>query len=155
AQWWARAPVAAAGDVDVLLLPQFAPCSLSGTIDPRSAPVLAPFGDRRLMIVGSAGGASTPKTFVAPLDTGAISSLPVGLQTSRAGPSATAFGDGLLVAGGTIPDTSTVLADAVVYDSAKGDFDQANPIKLDQPRTSHGAVALLTGETLLVGGAGE
>jgi hypothetical protein len=154
ASWLARGPVPPSGDVDLMILPQAVPCSLTGAIDGRTAPLLAPFGDRRVMIVGGTPTtSSTPQTFVARLDTGAVAPVAGGLLTLRAGATATAFGDGVLVAGGTATDGDGVQSNAEVYDSATDSFDQMIA-DLGGPRTQHGAVVLSTGQTLLVGGAG-
>jgi hypothetical protein len=159
-QWGALGPVPPSGDVDVLLLPELAPCTLSDPmvgmpIESRTDPVLAAFGDRRVMIAGNYGTSGTVVTYVARLDTGVVAPVGGDLTTPRTDATATAFGDGVLVAGGTLPGEPTVPSgDAEVYDPATDSFRTAKPITLDQPRARHGAAVLATGETLLVGGVG-
>jgi hypothetical protein len=100
------------------------------------------------------------------LTTGGFERLPFGLSTRRSYPSITAFQSpedaaaGLpsaaLVAGGEDPN-SRALASAEIYlpsigaPKDIGDFDRQR-IDLSEPRSRHGAVVLVTGETLLVGG---
>lgn len=81
-----------------------------------------------------------------------------GLPRPRAFASATAFGDGVLVAGGIDPNERSDAADDVVADSAlvfsAGHFENGL-IGLGDARAHHGAVTLAGGETLLVGGVGQ
>jgi hypothetical protein len=76
---------------------------------------------------------------------------------ARAFATVTAFGSGLLLAGGENPLETDVVAErearrtAAVYDPALGSFDGVL-IELELARTRHAAVVLATGETLLVGG---
>jgi hypothetical protein len=78
-----------------------------------------------------------------------------GLPRPRAFASATAFGEGVLVAGGVDPNDPGDATDDVVVDTGfvyTADHFESAPIELGDARAHHGAVALVTGETLLVGG---
>ena len=89
------------------------------------------------------------------LDTGEIAPVNPDLLTPRTRASVTAFGTGALVAGGIDSrNGGAVLDKAEVYDPALGGFDQQHPIVLSTQRANLGAVVLVTGETLLVGGVG-
>jgi hypothetical protein len=160
--WMGRASVAASGDVHVLLLPSLSSCALTTPPrwDARSGSQLASIGPGaggRVLVVGGMSGTSTSPTYVARLDTGAVSRVPpsTDLRTPRVrGASVTPFGDGALVAGGVGEDNAT-LDTAEVFDSQIGGFDQQQPpVLLSEARSDHGAAALATGETLLVGGVG-
>jgi hypothetical protein len=153
--WEGVAAVPSSGDVDVLLLPTLASCPLTATVGPRVHSVLAPVGSGRVLVVGGTAN-PTPFTFLARLDTGAIDAVTPDLLTPRTDASVTAFGPGALVAGGTSSD-GRVLDTAEAYSTsagAAGGFDQQNPLQLSEPRTRHGAVVLVSGATLLVGGKG-
>jgi hypothetical protein len=162
------ASVADKGDVDLLILPR-EPCALSQPSSPltsRTNPALGAIDARHLLVAGGAGiGTETPHSFVADLSTGTVTALATGLTDPRADATVTPFGDpgGALVAGGTKPETGEVLQTAEVYvppgasgaspalTGPAGDFDGA-PIPLSTARARQGAIALATGETLLVGG---
>jgi hypothetical protein len=115
-------------------------------------------GGRAILVAG------LDPPFGAPINTSAFALVwdartgeklaPVGMAHRRAWATATAFGEGALVAGGL--DRQYLPAKAV--DSAlvfrKGAF-QEPPIALGDARARHGAVVLANGETLLVGGEGE
>ena len=113
-----------------------------------------------MLVVGGAGN-PVPATFVARLDTGAVTALASGgdLATPRTGASVTAFGGGALVAG-CVSNEGAILSDAEVYDpgagggSGAGGF-EATTISLSGPRAKHGAVVMASGQTLLVGGQGS
>lgn len=154
--WEGVGSVPSSGNVDVLLLPTLASCSLTATVGPRTGSVLSPVVGDRVLVVGGTGD-PTPSTFVASLDTGAIDAVSPDLLTPRTNASVTVFGPGALVAGGTSSD-GRVLDSAEVYSTSTGTpaggFDQQNPLQLSEPRTQHGAVVLVSGVTLLVGGKG-
>jgi hypothetical protein len=157
--WTGVADVPGAGDVDVLLLPQFAWCALNAPAQgQRLGATMAAIAPRRVMIAGGveiSDAGTTPHTFLANLDTGSIEAVSPDLLTPRSHASVTAFGAGALVAGGVDPfQLGTVLQTAEVYDPNPGGFDQQNALMLGAPRSEHGAVVLATGETLLVGGVG-
>ena len=161
-EWQGMGPIAAAGEVDVLVTPTLTSCALSTHVGSRSGSVLAPFGDRRVLVVGGTApttdGASPPAaapTYSANLQTGAVQRASPDLLTPRTRAGVTAFGDGALVAGGVDPRAGgAVLSTAEVFDAALGGFDQQSPILLSGARADPGAVVLATGETLLVGGIG-
>ncbi len=155
-RWQGEADVAATGGVDLLLLPTLTSCALSHTVDAGARPgaALAPVGSQRVLVVG--GIATTaPRTFVLRLDTGETDAASPDLLTPRTGASVTAFGTGALVAGGVDSrGGDEVLDKAEVYEPELGGFDQQHPITLSTQRAELGAVVLVTGETLLVGGVG-
>jgi hypothetical protein len=138
----------------------------SGTISPSvGGQALTMFdGGRGLLLAGLLPAPSQPRSaaaFALALDlmTGEISPAlsTAGLPRPRAFATATAFGDGALVAGGVDPNEPGDPGDDVVVDTAfvfsAGRFESA-PIELGDPRAHHGAVTLVSGETLLVGGIG-
>ncbi|HEX3344400.1 MAG TPA: hypothetical protein VHS09_07490, partial [Polyangiaceae bacterium] len=148
--WEGVGPVPASGEVDVLLLPTLSSCPLTQSVGARTGSTMAPIGGGRVLIVGGTG-AQVPSTYVARLDTGEVDSLGTNdLQTPRTATTVTAFGDGALVAGG-LAAGNQVLDDAEVYTVASGGF-VATTIALSGPRMEHGAVVLVSGQTLLVGG---
>ena len=162
--WQGVGPVPGTGAVDVLILPDHASCPLTSggdagaALGTRSGSVLAPIGSGQVLLVGGStrdeeGGTSAPLTFVASLTTGAVQPVSVDLLHPRTGASATAFGDGALVAGG-IDSAGTVLSSAEMYSTATGGFDQQNLVTLSEARAHHGAIAVASGQTLLVGGLG-
>ncbi len=154
--WTGRAAVAGAGDVDVLLLPSLASCPLTTNVGARAGSRLASLGGPggRVLVVGGSG-TSTPQTYVARLDTGAVAVASPDLRTPRVrGASVTPYGDGALVAGG-VGDANVALNTAEIFDTQASGFDQRDPpILLSEARSDQGAVVLATGETLLVGGVG-
>ena len=148
--WEGVGTVPSKGDVDVLLLPTLSSCALTQSVGARTGSVMAPIGGGRVLIAGGTGS-TVPSTYVARLDTGEVDSLGTNdLQSPRTLTSITAFGDGALVAGG-LSAANVVLADAEVYSTAGGGF-VSPPIPLSGPRMQHGAVVLVSGQTLLVGG---
>jgi hypothetical protein len=144
--WEGVAPLAPAGDVDVLLLPSTTPCALRGTIR-QGAGTLGITGGQRALLVGATSG-----SVVLRLDTGALDPLAAGLQGPRTSAAVTPFGAGALVAGGIVG--GGVAADAAVYDPVRGAF-EPQTIALSAPRSAAGAAVLATGETVLVGGVGK
>jgi len=148
--WEGVGAVPATGDVNVLLLPTLNSCALTQPVGPRTGSVMAPIGGEQVMIVGGTGN-PVPSTYVASLDTGAVASLGTNdLQTPRTATTVTAFGDGALVAGG-LSAANVVLQNAEVYSTSTGGFG-GQLIALSGPRMQHGAVVLVSGQTLLVGG---
>jgi len=159
-EWLAVTSVPARGDVDGLLLPSLTSCALPQSLGPRTDSKLAPLPGQRALVVGGSGADAglLPSTYVARLDTGEVSKVTTELRPARIHMSVTAFGGGALVAGGIdarpgnpVPDAPSY---AEVYVPSLGGFDQHNDIRLSEPRARHGAVVLVTGETLLVGGTG-
>jgi hypothetical protein len=145
--------VASSGDVSVLVLPALASCALTADVGARTGSAIAPIGGQQVLVVGGQGN-PVPDTYLARLDTGAVTKpAGSGLTTPRTDASVTAFGAGALVAGGTNAD-GDVLANAEVFDPASGGFGGAG-ITLSEPRTRQGAVVLASGQTLLVGGLGS
>jgi hypothetical protein len=151
--WAGVASVPHAGDVDVLLLPSLTSCALSTPVDQRTGATLAPLAGGQVLVVGGMGN-PVPSTFIADMTTGSIEPVVTGLPAPRVRASATAFGEGALVAGGIASD-GTVLETAEVYEPSLRGFDQERPIQIGDARADQGAVVLTTGETLLVGGIGS
>ena len=149
--WLGRQRVATSGDVDALLLPSLASCTVAGGFGTGS--LLAPIGSDVLVVGGTAN--PKPPTNRVRHDTGQIEAVRPDLRTPRThGASATAFAEGLLLAGGVGEDGS-ILDTAEVFDPLVDGFDQSNaPLLLSEARSEQGAVVLATGETLLVGGVG-
>jgi len=157
--WRGISIVPGAGPVDVLVWPQDEACRLSADVERRQSSTIAAIDDRRVIVVGgrSLESTSVPRTYVADLTTGDVTALELGVASRRSQPTITRFAQGALVAGGSDPDSGAPLDTAEVYksgpDGTLGDFDQT-PIRLTEPRSLHGAVTLLSGRTLLVGGEG-
>ncbi|HEV3190225.1 MAG TPA: hypothetical protein VGY54_06985, partial [Polyangiaceae bacterium] len=159
-EWLGVTSVPATGDVNGLLLPSLTSCALPEILGMRNASTLAPLPGQRALVVGGsdADAGVLPSTYLARLDTGGVSKVTTELRPARIHMSVTAFGGGALVAGGVdarpgnpVPDAPNY---AEVYVPSLGGFDQRNDIRLSEPRARHGAVVLVTGETLLVGGTG-
>jgi hypothetical protein len=156
-EWLGAGSIPAQGAVDVLLLPSLLSCPFSTQVGSRMGSTLGAIGGQRVLVVGGSDATSTPPTssptYVARLDTGEVAAVRPELGTPRTKASVTAFGGGGLVAGGfDIPGMT--LNTAEVYTPELGGFDQQHPIFLSGARADHGAVVLVTGETLLVGGVG-
>jgi hypothetical protein len=155
-EWLGAGSIPAQGAVDVLLLPSLRSCPFSGPVGSRTGSMLGAIGGQRVLVVGGSDANLTPSaTYVARLDTGEVDVVgdQHDLGTPRTKASVTAFGGGGLVAGGF--DTSGIPRDtAEVYMPELGAFDQQHRIVLSGARADHGAVVLVTGETLLVGGVG-
>lgn len=157
--WRGLASVRPEGPVDVLVWPQDEACRLSTDVERRQASSIAAIDEHRVIVVGgrSLQDASVPRTYVADLSTGDVRALELGVASRRSQPTITRFVGGALVAGGADPDTGAPLDTAEVYVAGAGgglgDFDQT-PIRLTEARSLHGAVTLLNGRTLLVGGEG-
>jgi hypothetical protein len=156
-QWNGVGLVPPSGDLDVLLWPDHASCGLSATIPFVENPALGIIDARHALVVG--GGLTLadnrfPQSFVIDLGTGRVTAMPHGPLTSRARATVTPFGAGAIVAGGVRSDDNTPLDTFEVWDPSTGDFD-GNRLPLTRERADHGAIALVTGETLLVGGTGK
>jgi len=165
-RWLGLAPIAASGDVDVMILPEALSCALAtgvGGSGARTGSTLAAVGTRALLVGGVSSGANgneIPSTFVVDLETAAATQLDqrVDLQTPRSNASVTTFGDGALVAGGgpaSPRPTGPALGTAEIYSPALGGFDRSTTVKLSEPRAHQGAVVLAGGQTLLVGGSSD
>ena len=172
--WRGLADVPSHGAIDVLVWPARSSCRLSANVEQRTSMSFGVFG-RHFMIAGgrSMDGTQVPHTYVGDLASGVVQQLTFGMSTRRSRASVTEFrapsdppgASVALVAGGHDPDSGTSevpyrpIATAEVYvprigaPGDVGDFEEAH-IDLSEPRTRHGAVALATGETLLVGGRG-
>jgi hypothetical protein len=138
----------------LLLLPYRAPCALTDPIDARTGATLGAIDPTRALLVGGKGSAgAVPTTALVDLARGTVAPLGGGLLVPRTRATITPWAGGAVVAGGERPDTGELVASAEVFASASGDFDGA-PIALSEARTHHGAAALVSGETLLVGGRG-
>ena len=165
-RWLGLAPIAASGDVDVMILPEALSCALAtgvGGSGARTGSALAAVGTRALLVGGVSSGASgneIPSTFVIDLETAAATQVDqrADLQTPRSNASVTAFGDGALVAGGgpaSPRPTGPALDSAEIYSPALGGFDRSTTVKLSVARAHQGAAVLSTGQTLLVGGSSD
>jgi hypothetical protein len=152
-EWLGAGSIPAQGAVDVLLLPSLLSCPFSKQVGSRTGSTLGAIGGQRVLVVGGSDATSTPFTYAARLDTGEVGRVRPDLGTPRTKASVTAFGAGGLVAGGFAIGGMT-LNTAEVYAPELGGFDQQHPILLSGVRADHGAVVLVTGETLLVGGVG-
>ncbi|NRA32799.1 MAG: hypothetical protein HRU17_05615 [Polyangiaceae bacterium] len=150
--------------IDISLWPESGSCLLSAgsadylqELDGKALAVLP--NSNTLLVAGGFSETSNEETVGAitvALDTGIASSIPAerALRQRRGFASATAFGDGILVAGGTDGINGTVSASADVYNPAIDGFDPVS-INLSSGRTQHGAVVLRDGRTLLVGGLND
>lgn len=152
--WSGIATLPPSGAVDVLVLPNLTSCPLSASVGTRTGSTLAAIASERVLVVGGVAGRDmSAATFVANLDTGQVAPAKTDLLTPRQGATVTPFGDGGLVAGGVDPRSGgQVLATAEVFAPDANGFDQSKRVTLSAPRMDHGAVVLVTGETLLVGG---
>lgn len=164
--WRGTAMVPPSGPVDVLVWPGGEVCEWSRNVESRANPSFAVFGHHAMIAGAETTGGAVPLTFVADLRTGVLQELELGVATRRTRATITAFRktpgeepSSALVAGGEDPDTGAPLATAEIYtpnpsvEGAIGDFERER-IDLTEARTKHGAVELVTGETLLVGGIG-
>ncbi len=158
-RWLGLAGIPATGNLDVLLLPWMASCSLQRSGGIAGATIAPVGGDSLLIVGGTAGdaGLQAPANGVVHLDTDSVDPIFPELMTPRLSATVTVFGDGGLVAGGrSYPGAGGgVLNTAEVYAPALGGIDQKNFITLSTYRADHGAAVLVTGETLLVGGVGQ
>jgi hypothetical protein len=151
--WSGTATLPPAGQVDALVTPMLLSCPFSTRVGARTGSAVAAIAGDRVLVVG---GDQAAPTFVASLDTGRVAAARPDLLTPRQGASVTPFGSGGLVAGGADPRSGgQVLATAEVFAPDPGGFDQQHAIALSTPRMDHGAVVLVTGETLLAGGVGS
>jgi hypothetical protein len=131
---------------------------LSTSVDRGTGVTLGTMSPTLALVVGGAAPASDPPTraWVVDLAVGSLTPMRDGLLTPRSFATVTPFGGGALVAGGLRAADGMPLETAEVFVPKLhdvGDFDRA-PIALSGPRFDHGAIALTTGETLLIGGRG-
>ncbi len=157
-RWLGVTAVAPTGNLDVLLLPSMASCALSQPLTGVGA-TIAPIDASTILIAGGVSGDAglvAAPSRVVHLGSDSIVPMKPDLVTPRIGATVTPFGDGGLVAGGRnwMPG-GAVLDTAEVYSSELGGIDQGQRITLSTNRSDHGAVVLVTGETLLVGGVGQ
>jgi hypothetical protein len=153
-EWRGVAPVGTTGDVNALLWPVGFACPLSEDLALATDRGVGSFDATHVLVTGGLSN-QAPLSYVADLSTGRIQTLPEGPLTTRAFATVTAFGPGALLAGGVrSDDQNSVLDSAEVYDATAGAF-TGTIIKLSEPRTSAGALALANGDTLLVGGLGN
>ncbi len=112
-----------------------------------------------LVVGGEEASPDAARALLLQLDTAEVSEVPGGILPARADAKLTAFGEGMLLSGGIDPrergddrfDLATPLASAIVYDAESGRFDLNQEIVISA-RAAHAAVALITGEALLIGG---
>ncbi len=165
--WRGIARVPEQGPIDLLLWPETEACRFSQPVEHRIDGTFAAVDPHHALLAGGrvASGSSVPRTHVVDLAEGRVVPLPIGLGTRRSSPTITAFAPPggraislpALVAGGSDPDSQEPLRTAEVYapaGEAIGDFER-DKIELNEARAEHGACALATGETLLVGGRGS
>ena len=156
AVWRGVCDVPATGDVDVLLWPLGATCAVTGSVGVRVGSTLGAIDRGHVLLAGGTGGGGNPAptTFVVDLTTGKSTAVEDGLLTARSGATSTRFGGGALVAGGARTSDGSAIDNAEAFVTGlhgAGDFDH-QPIALSGPRMNHGAVTLVDGTTLLVGG---
>ncbi len=154
--WRGVCDVPTSGDVDVLLWPLGATCAVSGSVGVRKGSTLGVIDRGHVLLAGGTGGGGNPAptAFFVDLTTGTTTAVEDGLLTARSGATATRFGSGALLAGGSRSD-GTAIDTAEVFVTGLhgvGDFDHV-AIALSGPRMNHGAVTLVDGTTLLVGGS--
>lgn len=153
-RWHGLAPLPPSGPVDALLWPAGASCALTGTTGPRTGGALVAFQGRYALVTGGTDAARAPRSWLVDLGTGALGELAADadLSMEREGASVTPHGEGVVVAGGIGGGSRAPSGSAERFVIGRG-FDDAR-IELSEPRALHGAVTLVSGETLLVGGAG-
>jgi hypothetical protein len=156
--WWALVELPESGDIDLFALPPTLPCELTqpgdGPLAARTDAAIGALDAQRVLVAGGvrATDRGPAESFAIDLTNGNVSRLASDLIIPRSSATVTAFGSrSALVAGGANPVTGENLQTAEVFVEDK--FDGA-PIILFEGRSLHGAVALGTGETLLVGGQG-
>jgi hypothetical protein len=148
--------------LDVLLWPQGDACTLAASeLEPgRDESEVALGVVRRpgqLVLAGAAlalaGGDGAP--LVIDLGSGAVSPsrAPDAARRSRAGATLSAWGDGLLLAGGSDVESGAALASGFFYDAETQSFAD-DALELGAPRVRHAALGLPTGDSLLIGGHG-
>lgn len=165
--WRGTALVPPSGPVNVLVWPGGEACGFNRNVEARLDSAFVVFGHHFMIAGGRNAGGAVPHTYVGDLTTGFLDQLEFGLATRRARPTVTRFRDArdqdpapALVAGGEDPDFSTPIGTAEIYrpkpggEADLGDFERER-IELTVPRMKHGAIELVTGETLLVGGIGS
>jgi len=153
--WAGEALVPDAGPVSVLTLPQGRACPLSRPVNLAGDPGVAVgmLDPSHALLVG---GDLPP--FVIDLGHGSVTATSAAMTPPRDGATVTPFGGGGLIAGGQDPTTGETQATAIVFTpgvgSGAGSF--GSPIVLPAgQRKQHGAVTLVDGRTLLVGGVSD
>lgn len=162
--WRGTGEVPKTGPVNVLVWPGGETCRMTRNVEPRNDMIFGVFGRHVMIAGGRETGAQVPLSYVGDLSTGIIDKLAFGLGRRRARGTVTSFRTSpdqdpapALVAGGEDPDSEVPLDSAEVYTPIAGangdigDFERER-IDLSEPRKKHGAVVLVNGETLLVGG---
>ena len=149
--WQGVTLVPPSGDVDVLLLPNAQACSLVGKVGFSDAMPFAAVSPHTMIAIGGSLGSSRP-SFRIDLDTGRVAQMTVGIKKVRDHAATVALGGGLAVVTGGISE-GVAQPSAEFFDEAAGDFDP-NVLTLAEERADHGAVALASGDVLLVGGKG-
>jgi hypothetical protein len=153
-------------NVDVALWPTDDGCNLNdgdhGVPPNRGGIAMTALGDGNgLLLAGLQPVAAKDKSaYALAIDLTTGKTLPlVGMPEGRAFATATAFGDGALVAGGIDPSDETdpmgLRAASTAFVFSAGAFDPQRIDLGNRARAHHGAVTLTSGETLLVGGTNE
>jgi hypothetical protein len=160
AQWEGVSLVDSTGPVDVLALPFQRVCSLPDRVNPPVTVTADPgqtmglIDAHHALVVG--GSSEAPLASVIDLGTGAIAAATPTLVLPRNDASVTSYGKGALVAGGSDPMTGIPINSAEIYESPSGTgvggFKTQEILPLVAARSRHGAVVLVGGETLLIGG---
>lgn len=125
-------------------------------IAPRDSATVVQLADGKILIAGGFDG-NAPRADAEIFDPTTLQMRPVGpLNQARSGATGTLLPDGrvLVVGGGrSVSPDRQALASAELFDPAIGRFSPAGSLR--QRRYKHGAIALASGDVLIVGGSDE